>query len=147
MFKWVWTIFSLGAPDWSWEHENLRGSRLRLRAFLSGGPFSIEHINNHRKMVSYWLWPKCHENLFFAVTRLYLLSAWTKGNSTTVTEVCSWARKFEFGHPWTRYVPPERVWFLRRFGLKKGLNFALESVMVFQGTMGVYERICSFNSR
>ena len=43
-------------------------------------------------------------------------------------------------------MPPERVWFLGRFGLKTGLNFALESGMVFQGTMGVYER-GSFNSR
>ena len=33
-----------------------------------------------------------------------------------------------------RYVPPQRVWFLRRFCLKTGLDFAyfgLESGMVF----------------
>ena len=34
-------------------------------------------------------------------------------------------------------MPPQRVWFLRCFGLKTGINFAhfgLESGMVFQGT-------------
>ena len=45
--------------------------------------------------------------------------------------------------PWTplyklyRYVPPHRVGFLRRFGLKTGIHFAhfgLESGMVFGGT-------------
>ena len=47
-----------------------------------------------------------------------------------------------------RYVPPQRVWFLVPFGLKTGINFAhfgLESGMVFEGTMGVYERIYRFN--
>ena len=41
-----------------------------------------------------------------------------------------------------RYVPPHRVAFLRRFGLKTGIHFAhfgLESGMVFGGTVGVYE--------
>ena len=36
-----------------------------------------------------------------------------------------------------RYVPPHRVWFLRRFALKTGIDFAhfgLESGMVFEGT-------------
>ena len=36
-----------------------------------------------------------------------------------------------------RYVPPNRVGFLRRFGLKTGIHFAhfgLESGMVFEGT-------------
>ena len=36
-----------------------------------------------------------------------------------------------------RYVPPHRVGFLCRFGLKTGIHFAvfgLESVMVFEGT-------------
>ena len=45
---------------------------------------------------------------------------------------------------------PQRVWFLRRFGLKTGIYFAhfgLESGMVFEGTTGVYERICRFNSK
>ena len=49
-----------------------------------------------------------------------------------------------------RYVPPHRVGFLRRFGLKTGIHFAhfgLESGMVFEGTTGVYERIYRFNSR
>ena len=42
--------------------------------------------------------------------------------------------------PWYklyRYVPPHRVGFLRRFGLKTGIHFAhfgLESGMVFEGT-------------
>ena len=49
-----------------------------------------------------------------------------------------------------RYVPPHRVGFLRRFGLKTDIHFAhfgLESGMVFEGTTGVYERIYHFNSR
>ena len=36
-----------------------------------------------------------------------------------------------------RYVPPHRVEFLRRFGLKTGIhfaNFGLESGVVFEGT-------------
>ena len=39
-----------------------------------------------------------------------------------------------------RYVPPQRVSFLRRFGLKTGLdfvNFGLESGIVFEETTGV----------
>ena len=42
------------------------------------------------------------------------------------------------------YVPPHRVGFLRRFGLKTGIHFAhfgLQSGMGFEGTTGVYERI------
>ena len=49
-----------------------------------------------------------------------------------------------------RYVSPDRVGFLRRFGLKTGMHFAhfgLESGMVFEGTTGVYERIYRFNSK
>ena len=41
------------------------------------------------------------------------------------------------------YVPP-------RFGLKKGIDFAhlgLESGLVFEGTTGVHEYICCFNSK
>ena len=41
-------------------------------------------------------------------------------------------------------MPPQRVGFLRRFGLKTGIDFAhfgLESGMVFEGNTGVYERI------
>ena len=36
-----------------------------------------------------------------------------------------------------RYVQPQRVWFLHRFGPKTGIDFAyfsLNSVMVFRGT-------------
>ena len=43
-----------------------------------------------------------------------------------------------------RCVPPHRVGFLRRFGMKTGIFFAhsgLESGMVFKGTTGVYDRI------
>ena len=38
-----------------------------------------------------------------------------------------------------RYVPPQRVWFLRRFGLKTGIEFAhfgLKSGMVFERATG-----------
>ena len=47
-------------------------------------------------------------------------------------------------------VLPQRVKFLRRFGLKTGIDFAhfgLESGTVFEGTQGVYESICRFNSK
>ena len=49
-----------------------------------------------------------------------------------------------------RNVPPQRVGFLRRFGLKTGIPFAhfgLELGMIFEGTTGVYERIYRFNSK
>ena len=49
-----------------------------------------------------------------------------------------------------RCVPPHRVGFLRRFGLKTGIDFAhfgLESGMVFEGTTGVYEHFHRFNSK
>ena len=45
---------------------------------------------------------------------------------------------------------PYRVGFLRRFGLKTGIDFAdfgLESGMVSEGATGVYERIYCFNSK
>ena len=48
-----------------------------------------------------------------------------------------------------RYMPPQRVWFLCRFGPKTGMGFAhfgMESGVVFKGTMGVCKRICRFNS-
>ena len=44
-------------------------------------------------------------------------------------------------------MPPHRVGFLCRFGLKTGTHFAhfgLESGMVFEGTTEVYERRLSF---
>ena len=49
-----------------------------------------------------------------------------------------------------RYEPPQRVGFLRRFGLKTGIVFphiVLELGMVFEETTGVYKRICHFNSK
>ena len=44
-----------------------------------------------------------------------------------------------------RYVPSQRVRFLRRFGLKTVTDFAhfgLESGIVFEGATVVYEHIC-----
>ena len=49
-----------------------------------------------------------------------------------------------------RDVPPQKVLFLRRFGLKTGIDFAhfgLESGIVFEGTTGTYVRIYRFNSK
>ena len=49
-----------------------------------------------------------------------------------------------------RYVPPQRVGFFSRFGLKTGLHFTdfdLKSGWVFEGTTGVYEHFCRFNSK
>ena len=49
-----------------------------------------------------------------------------------------------------RHVPPHRVGFLRRCGLKTGIHFAqfgLESGMVFEGTTGLYELLYRFNSK
>ena len=52
-----------------------------------------------------------------------------------------------------RYVPPHRVGFLPRLGLKTGIHFAhfgLESDMVLEettGLTGLYERLYRFNSR
>ena len=49
-----------------------------------------------------------------------------------------------------RYVPLQRVWFLRRIGLKMGIEFAhfgLESCMVFEETKEEYERIINKKER
>ena len=49
-----------------------------------------------------------------------------------------------------RYVLPQRLWFLHRFGLKTGIHFAhfgLESGMVFERSMGVYEHVSCFSSK
>ena len=49
-----------------------------------------------------------------------------------------------------RYVPPQRVWFSSRFGLKTGIYFdhyGLKSGMVFEGTTGGYKGICLFNAK
>ena len=49
-----------------------------------------------------------------------------------------------------RYVPPQRVGFLHRFGLKMAIDFAhfgLESGMVFEETMRVFEHIYRFKSK
>ena len=53
---------------------------------------------------------------------------------------------FPGGYKPYRYVPPppQRVWFVHRFGLKTGIDFAhlgLESGIVFEGTTGMYEAI------
>ena len=47
-------------------------------------------------------------------------------------------------------MPLQRVWLLRRFGLKMAIDFAhfgLESGMVFEETKGAYERICRFMNK
>ena len=49
-----------------------------------------------------------------------------------------------------RYVPLQRVRFLRRFGLKTGIDFAhfgLKSDMVFEETKEVCERIINKKER
>ena len=49
-----------------------------------------------------------------------------------------------------QYEPPHWVGFLRRFGLKMGIlftHFGLALGMVFEGTMGAYQRIYHFNSK
>ena len=49
-----------------------------------------------------------------------------------------------------RFVPHQKVWFLCRYGLKTGKDFAhfgLKSGMAFEGTTGVYDRICCFKSK
>ena len=46
--------------------------------------------------------------------------------------------------------PSHQVGFLRHFGLKTAIHFAhfvLELGMVFEGTMGMYERIYHFNCK
>ena len=48
------------------------------------------------------------------------------------------------------YVPPQKVGFLRRLGLKMGINFAhfgLKLGMGFKKTTRLYERIHRFNSK
>ena len=53
-------------------------------------------------------------------------------------------------HKLYRYVPPHRVGFLCRLGLKTVIHFVhlgLESGMVLEGTTGLYERLYRFNSR
>ena len=52
-------------------------------------------------------------------------------------------------HKSYRYVPPQKVGFLRRFGLKTGIDFAhfgLELGMVHKGTTIVYQCVRRFNS-
>ena len=49
-----------------------------------------------------------------------------------------------------RYVPPQRVCFLSRFGLKTGTDFdhcGLKLGMVFKGSTRAYKRICLLNSK
>ena len=70
---------------------------------------------------------------------------------------CSQARIREFGtrrgkplYMTYRYILPRRVWFLRLFVMKMGIDFAhfcLESGVVFGGITGVYESIRRFNSK
>ena len=46
-----------------------------------------------------------------------------------------------------RCVPPHRVGLLRRFGLKTGAHFGLESGMVFEGTTESRNVFYRFNSK
>ena len=46
-----------------------------------------------------------------------------------------------------RQVAPQRVWSLRRFGLKTGINFAHFGLELGMGTAEVYEHIYRFNSK
>ena len=46
-----------------------------------------------------------------------------------------------------RYVPPHRVGFPCRFGLKTGIHFGSGIEYGFRGNYGVYERIYRFNSK
>ena len=68
-----------------------------------------------------------------------------------LVEICFWLNLAVKGlNKQYRYVPPHRVGFLGRFGLKTGTHFAhfgLESGVVFKGTTGVNERIYHFNSK
>ena len=48
------------------------------------------------------------------------------------------------------YVPPQRVGFLYRFGLKTGIDFAyfgLDSGMIYESTTIVYQCVSRFNSK
>ena len=54
--------------------------------------------------------------------------------------------------PYISYIGmrPHWVGFLCRFGLKTGMHFTdfdLQSGWVFEGTTGVYEHFCRFNSQ
>ena len=59
--------------------------------------------------------------------------------------VCPWGIGGGGGTPLYkpyRYVPPQRVGFLCRFGVKMGIDFVhfgLELGMVFKGTTGMYD--------
>ena len=47
-------------------------------------------------------------------------------------------------------MPPQREWFLSRFGLKTGIDFdhyGLKSSMIFKGTTTAYKCFCLFNSK
>ena len=103
--------------------------------------------------------PRSHEFSFSRPgtdgTGIYFVTLVT---DETLTSLCLWQVFFivfpEGGgtalYKLYKHVPPHRVGFLRRFGLKTGIHFAhfgLESGMVFEGTTGVYERIYRFNSK
>ena len=83
----------------------------------------------------------CEKNIFFDYLSIFVtlgaffaVSSFTGGGGTPLNKLC-------------RYVPPQRAWFLSRFGLKRGIDFdhyGLKSGMVFKGTTGAYKRICLF---
>ena len=75
----------------------------------------------------------------------YQATALSQSNKRWRTDETVWARGGGGGGGGTplyklyRYVPPQRVWCLSRFGLKKGMDFdhySLKLGMVFKGTTG-----------
>ena len=95
-----------------------------------------------RKISCFKLLPPQSPRGFSALARLYYLARPTK---TAMLRRLGAGTLLYKPH---RYVPPQRVGFLRRFGLKTGVDFAhfdLESVMVFEEITGMYERIYPLN--
>ena len=74
-----------------------------------------------------------------------------KGNARNTKQglIWSWGGGYTFLYKPYRYVPPQKVGFLRRFGLKTGIHFAhfgLQLGMVYEGTKIVYQCVRRFNS-
>ena len=96
-----------------------------------------------RKISFFKLLPPQSPRGFSALARLYYLARPTKTAMLRRLGACTLLYKPH------RYVPPQRVGFLRRFGLKTGIrrfaHFDLESDMVFEEITGMYERAFRFN--
>ena len=86
-----------------------------------------------------------------------LLAEVCNSESLFLSNVCqqfifAWARGVGEVLPYISYIGMRRHWvgFLCRFGLKTGMHFTdfdLKSGWVFEGTTGVYEHFCRFNSK